>query len=150
MKFDVPKVVVAVVPTWNWPVIPEKTAPVGPPSTPTTNGLMEIEPLLVMYRVDWSVPLSATHHGLVALRARPQPLTRCGSVTAAAPGTSETSGVTVYEPSGGAAGTGAAAASARLVTAATSTRRRVDLGMIPPSVECQRGPYGGEGGPVWF
>src|SRR5215471_2012416 len=149
MKFDVPKVVVAVVPTWNWPEMPEKTAPDGPPSTPTTSGLIVIPPLFVAYSVDWSVPLSATHHGLEALRARPQPLTRCGSVTAAAPWTSETSGVTVYEPPGGAAGTGAAATSARLVTAATSTRRRVDLGMIPPSVECQSGPYGAERRPVF-
>ena len=35
MKFDVPSVVgLAVVPTWNWPAIPENTAPVGSPETP--------------------------------------------------------------------------------------------------------------------
>src|SRR4029453_3521874 len=35
MKFDVPSVVgLAVVPTWNWPAIPENTAPVGSPGTP--------------------------------------------------------------------------------------------------------------------
>ena len=33
-KFDVARVVgLAVVPTWNWPEIPEKTAPVGFPGT---------------------------------------------------------------------------------------------------------------------
>ena len=35
MKFDGPSVVgLAVVPTWNWPAIPENTAPVGSPGTP--------------------------------------------------------------------------------------------------------------------
>ena len=34
MKFDVASVVgAASVPTWNWPAIPEKTAPVGAPGT---------------------------------------------------------------------------------------------------------------------
>ena len=35
MKFDVPSVAgLAVVPTWNWPAMPENTAPVGSPGTP--------------------------------------------------------------------------------------------------------------------
>jgi hypothetical protein len=85
----------AVVPTRKFPGIPAKIAPVGPPSTPTTSGLIEIVVPLLMYSVDLSVPLSATHHGLVGLRVSPQPLTRFGSVSAAAPGTSETRFVTV-------------------------------------------------------
>src|SRR5690348_17849643 len=53
--------------------------------------------------------------------ALPISLTRFGSVRAAAPGTSETSGVTVKEPPGGAADSGAAAASVRV----RSEERRV-------------------------
>src|SRR5205807_9585728 len=81
----------AVVATWKFPAMPAKTAPVGPPSTVTTSGT--IAPVDV-YSVDLSMPLSATHHGLVALRASPQPLTRFVSGVCAAPATFETSGVT--------------------------------------------------------
>src|SRR5262245_17006885 len=38
------------------------------------------------YRVDTSVPLSATHHGLVARAVSPHALTRFGSSTSATPG----------------------------------------------------------------
>src|SRR5215471_16693612 len=73
-----------------------KTAPVGPPRTFTVSGTFAPAPV---YSVDLlllgSGPLSATHHGVVGPRARPQPLTRSGSVSGAAPGMSETSGVTV-------------------------------------------------------
>src|SRR5438445_2118314 len=59
--------------------------------------------------VETSVPLSATHHGDVADAVRPQALTRCGSVTGAAPATFDTSGWTAYAFSAagnvGAAGT---------------------------------------------
>src|SRR5262249_4243610 len=112
--------------------MPAKIAPVGPPSTPTTSGLIEIVVPLLMYSVDLSIPLSATHHRLVAVRASPQPLTRFGSGSVAAPGTAETRFVTVYEPSGGAADSGAAAASVNVETAATSARRKSDLRMISP------------------
>src|ERR1041384_266946 len=75
--------------------LPLKTVPVGaeggvPPGGTgmvTTNGTIAPAPL---YSVATPVPLSATHHGLVALRASPQGLTRWGSVVAASPGTSET------------------------------------------------------------
>src|SRR5262249_9521812 len=122
----------AVVPTRKFPAMPANTAPVGPPSTPTTSGTIEMVVPLLEYSVDLSFPLSATHHGLLGLRVSPQALTRFGSVMAAAPGTSETSGVTVYEPSGGAADSGAAAASVRVETAATSARRSSDLRMFSP------------------
>jgi hypothetical protein len=97
MKLAGPRVVLVAVATGKLFAMPAKTAPVGPPSTVTTSGLIASGPLLgVAYSVDRSVPLSATHQGLVvALRVSPQALTRCGSVSAAAPGTSETSGVTV-------------------------------------------------------
>src|SRR5262249_31291330 len=133
MKAAVPGVFgLAVVPTRNLPVIPAKTVPVGPPSTSTTSDW--IAPAL-LYSVDRSVPLSATHHGLVPPRVRPQALTRCGSVTAAAPGTSETSGVTMYEPSGGVAGKAVATASASVETVASRAIRRTGLRMRhPPSV----------------
>src|SRR6266536_1785800 len=74
---------------------PLKTIPVGadggtPPTgggTVTTSASFWPAPL---YSVETPVPLSATHQGLVALRARPHGLTRFGSVTGASPGISET------------------------------------------------------------
>src|SRR2546428_6785107 len=47
------------------------------------------------YRVDTSVPLSATHQGDVGPAARPHALTRFGSRWSAKPGMSETRFVTV-------------------------------------------------------
>src|SRR5262249_42281962 len=66
---------------------PLKTMPVGAPATDTTSDEIAPAPL---YRVDLSVPLSATHHTLVALATRPQPLTRLGSVWSAGIVPSET------------------------------------------------------------
>src|SRR3954470_10413877 len=74
---------------------PLKTTPVGeaggvPPGCTgivTTSGTIPPEPL---YSVETPVPLSATHHGLLELRASPQGLTRFGSVVGAIPGTSDT------------------------------------------------------------
>ena len=99
--------------------------------------------------VDRSVPLSATHHGLVALRARPQPLTRFGSVAAAAPGTSETSRVTAYVPPGGAAGSCAAATSANEATVAKNVMRRI-VPRMTHSSSCRvpASPYDEMHGPV--
>ena len=78
--------------------LPLKTAPVGaagllPPEgggMVTTKGTIWPVPL---YSVETPVPLSATHHGLVELRARPQGFTRLGSVVAASFGISETRSV---------------------------------------------------------
>src|SRR4029453_14387993 len=71
-----------------------KTTPVGPLSVPTvtTSDCGVPAPL---YSVERLVPLSATHHGLVEEAVSPQALTRFGSRFCAAPGTSETSRVTV-------------------------------------------------------
>ena len=146
MKFAGASAGLAVVATTKLSGMPAKTAPVGPPSTPTTSGL--IPPALV-YRVDRSVPLSATHHGLVALRASPQPLTRFGSVAAAAPGTSETSRVTAYVPPGGAAGSCAAATSANEATVAKNVMRRI-VPRMTHSSSCRvpASPYDEMHGPV--
>src|SRR5689334_2126303 len=74
------------------PAVLLKTTPVGPPWTVTTSPCFcPSEP---RYRVDLLVPLSETHHGDVGLETSPQALTRSGSVIGAAPGWSETSGVT--------------------------------------------------------
>src|SRR5438093_1623853 len=63
------------------PVVPLNTTPVGAPGTDTTRATFA--PVLPLYNVDFPVPLSATHHGLVALAARPQAFTRSGSVKSA-------------------------------------------------------------------
>src|SRR5437867_8478134 len=76
-------------------VLSLKTAPVGaagllPPEgggIVTTKGTASPAPL---YSVETPVPLSATHHGLVELRASPQGFTKLGSVLAARLGMSET------------------------------------------------------------
>src|SRR6266511_3587149 len=60
--------------------VPLKTAPVGPPPTRTSSGIFAPAAL---YRVDRSVPLSATHQGVVGPAVRPQALTRLGSVVSA-------------------------------------------------------------------
>src|SRR4029453_5630451 len=60
--------------------VPLKTAPVGPPPTSTSRGTFT--PAAVS-RVGRSVPLSATHQGLVGPAVRPQALTRLGSMVSA-------------------------------------------------------------------
>src|SRR5215217_2941163 len=65
------------------PVPPLKTVPVGAPRTLTTSDCRMPAP---SYNVDVSVPLFATHQNVVGPAARPQALTRFGSVTAATPG----------------------------------------------------------------
>src|SRR5436309_15315190 len=52
------------------PVPPLKTTPVGAPGTLTLTE--SSAPVLPLESVDESVPLSATHHGEVALATRPQ------------------------------------------------------------------------------
>src|SRR5205809_84849 len=64
------------------------TMPVGAPGTDTTSP--SFAPVLPLYNVDFPVPLSATHHGLVALAVSPQGLTRSGSVRSAETAPSET------------------------------------------------------------
>ena len=57
---------------------PLNTVPVGAPW-----GIVTTRPCLApvaLYRVDLPVPLSATHHGLVGARLKPQPFTRSESV----------------------------------------------------------------------
>src|SRR5436309_1426670 len=73
---------------------PLNTVPVGAPATCTTSDWGMPAP---SYSVERSVPLSATHHGVVGPAARPHALTRFGSVCAAWPGRSDTSFVTRYE-----------------------------------------------------
>src|SRR5438552_17170341 len=58
-------------------VPPLNTVPVGAPGTFTTRDCGVPLPL---YRVETAVSLSATHQGLVPLRAMPQAFTRWGSV----------------------------------------------------------------------
>ena len=64
-------------------VLPLYTRPVGPPATSTTNGMMAPVP---SYRVETSLSAAFTHHGVVGPAARPQALTRFGSVAFACPG----------------------------------------------------------------
>src|SRR4029450_6334667 len=59
------------------PAVGLKTVPVGPPATETTRPCFTPAPL---YSVDLSVPLSDTHHGLVALEGSPHGLPRSGPV----------------------------------------------------------------------
>src|SRR5207302_5421621 len=66
----------------------QNTAPVGCTGTLTTS---DCGVPSAVYSVDLSVPLSATHHGVVAPAVNPQPLTRFGSVWAAAPATFDVS-----------------------------------------------------------
>src|SRR5207247_7282318 len=70
------------------PLVGLNTMPVGAPGTDTTSP--SFAPVLPLYNVDFPVPLSATHHGLVALATRPQALTRSGSVRSAETAPSET------------------------------------------------------------
>src|SRR5947209_5484171 len=75
------------------PFVPLNTWPVGAPcGTETTSGTMlaGIPPTPPAYSVATFMPLSATQIGLLDENARPQGLTRCGSVTWAMPGMSET------------------------------------------------------------
>src|SRR3954447_1432190 len=60
------------------------TSPVGPPGTLTRSA--SAAPVGVC-SVDRSVPLSAIHHGEVAVASRPHALTTSGLVLAASPGT---------------------------------------------------------------
>src|SRR5919204_3592709 len=62
---------------------PLNTAPVGAPGTLTTSG---IAVPVRSNSVDVSVPLFATHHGVVGPAVRPQALTRFGSRCRACPG----------------------------------------------------------------
>jgi hypothetical protein len=61
---------------------------------------------------------------------------RFGSVAAAAPGTSDTSFVTVYLSLGGAAVSGAAAARATVLNAAIAAARMIDLCKASPFLGC--------------
>src|SRR5436190_630205 len=67
---------------------PLKTTPVGAPATPTRSGI--VAPVLPLYSVDESVPLSATHQGDVVLATSPQALTRAGSTWSAGTAPSDT------------------------------------------------------------
>src|SRR6516162_5301753 len=61
--------------------LPLNTMPVGSPATPTTSGVGgNWATPMPLYSVETSVPLSATHHGEVALAAIPQEFTRFASV----------------------------------------------------------------------
>src|SRR4029450_7508996 len=77
-------------PAWTSnPGVGLKTCPVGaPPGMFTTNGalLMGLPLTKPGEMVALSVPLSATHTGVVGPAARPQGLTRSGSVSWARPG----------------------------------------------------------------
>src|SRR3954447_14235936 len=80
---------------------PLKTAPVGAPSgIETVSGTFAtaVVPTAPEYRVDTSVPLSATHAGVVGPNASPHALTRLGSASSAEPGTSETRSRCAYRP----------------------------------------------------
>src|SRR3989441_5849643 len=70
------------------PAPPLKTVPVGALGTDTVSGTLA--PVLPLYSVERSVPLSATHHGEVALATSPQALTRAGSTRSAGTAPSET------------------------------------------------------------
>src|SRR5512147_436227 len=71
------------------------TVPVGAPGTLTACGAGGAgDTPAPVYRVVRSVPLSDTHHGLVAVRLRPHALTRRGSARPPAAPSSDTSTVT--------------------------------------------------------
>src|SRR5881396_2963875 len=67
---------------------PLKTTPVGAPATPTRSPI--VTPVLPLYRVEESVPLSATHQGDVVLATSPQALTRAASTWSAETAPSDT------------------------------------------------------------
>src|SRR3989442_3825304 len=71
----------------------QKTVPVGWIGTCTTSGTIVPSAL---YSVERSVPLSATHHGVVGPAVRPHALTRVGSRGTGTPGTSRASFFTPY------------------------------------------------------
>src|SRR6476660_7356240 len=75
-----------------------------------------------------AVPLLAIHHGLVALRARPQVFCRFESVTGASPGTSEASAVTLKSWPGGAAGAAPTISRAVAIAAASAARTKRCMG----------------------
>ena len=82
-------------PEWTTkPGPPLYTNPVGaPPGMLTTSGTIEaagVASVAPRYSVDTSMPLSATQAGVAGPNARPQALTRLGSVSSAAPGVSAT------------------------------------------------------------
>src|SRR5580765_2182704 len=105
------------------------TTPVGSSLTATVRGILEPAPL---YSVETLLPLSATHHGLVLLAARPQALTRFPSV--AVPGTplSDTSGVTVKLLCAAAAAAARTSASAIAATNAVVRLVRKCIGTTSP------------------
>src|SRR3954452_3155561 len=75
------------------PVPSLNTAPVGaPPGMATVRGtfVTGVFPTAPEYRVDTSVPLSATQAGVVGPKVSPQALTRSASRSSAASGRSET------------------------------------------------------------
>src|SRR3954470_18953614 len=83
------------------PVPPLNTVPVGaPPGIETVNGTFTTGegPTAPEYSVETSVPLSATHAGVVGPNDRPQAFTRLRSVSSARPGMSETRLRSVYRP----------------------------------------------------
>jgi hypothetical protein len=121
--------------TRKLPGTPAKTTPVGLVGTLTTNGGDGGGGKGVpakLYSVDTLGSLSDTHHGLVGPRASPHALTRFGSVVAARPGMSDTSGVTANVPPGGAAPTDAAAVSPSERTAAANKLRRMNRRISHP------------------
>src|SRR6476660_4939580 len=79
-----------------------------------------------------AVPLLAIHHGLVALRARPQVFFRFESVTGASPDTSEASAVTLKWWPGGAAGAAPTVSRAVAIAAASAARTKRCMGIPPP------------------
>src|SRR5204862_1073169 len=109
------------------PDVPLKTVPVGAPLTLTISGSGWPEP---SYSVDVSVPLFATHHGVVGPDTRPHAFFRLGSVVAATPGLSETSLVILYESSLALAGELVAAA----VLAASNSATTPDVHTDPFSM----------------
>src|SRR4051812_13478040 len=98
------------------------TTPVGPPGTETVSGTLVPSP---RYRVETSVPLSATHQGEVGSAAIPQPFTRFESTVLPPTPVSDCSTVTVYEFAAWMflAMTGAAASAATARTASGTNRR---------------------------
>ena len=57
---------------------PLNTTPVGPPATATVSATLA--PVVPLYRVEVSVPLLDTHHGVAGPETMPQPFTRLASV----------------------------------------------------------------------
>src|SRR4051794_22337355 len=115
---------------WKSAALVLDTVPVGAPLGIATRSACLVPSAL--YRVDRSVPLSATHQGLVGRRLRPQPFTRSASGVGPVASTS-----TLYLFRSLAA-TGMAATRMRPIAAKSAKIRRFAIGHLRPVCDAAR------------